>query len=390
MGHPKGGDGTGAVRRAPGPAPTARRTTVEEIASEAGLRRVDVVAWRDFDDPEAGGSELHAHRIVEAWSAAGIDVTLTTSSVPGGPAATHRAGYRVHRRAGRYAVFPRTMMAGALGRIGSGDGLVEIWNGMPFFSPLWAHCPSVVFLHHVHAEMWHMVLPPWLARVGYVIEHHVAPPVYRRSRVVTLSGSSKREIVERLGLPEDRIDVVPPGIEPQFSPGGAKSPVPLVVAVGRLVPVKRFDLLIDELVDIRRDMPELQATIAGEGYERPALEARIREAGAEHWISLPGYVSDAELVDLYRRAWVVASASLREGWGMTVTEAGACGAPAVATRIGGHEDAVADGRTGLLVDTPAGLAPALRKVLGDEDLRERLASGAQAHAASLSWEATAR
>ena len=51
---------------------------------------------------------------------------------------------------------------------------------MPFFSPVWAHCPQIVFLHHVHAEMWRMVLPHGLAELGYAIEHRVAPPFYRR------------------------------------------------------------------------------------------------------------------------------------------------------------------------------------------------------------------
>ncbi len=363
--------------------------TVAELADAAGLHRIDVVAWRDFDDPEAGGSELHAHRIIAAWSDAGLDVSLTTSSVPGAPPEVLRDGSRVQRRSGRYAVFPRTMISGALGRIGSGDGLVEIWNGMPFFSPLWVHCPSVVFLHHVHAEMWGMVLPPWMARIGYAVEHRVAPPVYRRSRLITLSESSKREIVERLHLSSDRIEVAPPGIDPHFSPGGERSPVPLVVAVGRLVPVKRFHLLIDALVELRRQIPELRATIAGEGYERPDLEARLREVGAERWISLPGYLPDDELVELYRRAWVVASTSQREGWGMTVTEAGACGTPAVATRIGGHEDAVLDGCSGLLIDSPDDLANALGKVLRDEVLRNRLGLGALEHSARFTWEATA-
>jgi glycosyltransferase involved in cell wall biosynthesis len=366
----------------------SRPMTIAELADAAGLHRIDVIAWRDFDDPEAGGSELHAHRIIAAWSDAGLDVSLTTSSVPGAPVEVLRNGCRVQRRSGRYAVFPRTMVSGALGRIGSGDGLVEIWNGMPFFSPLWAHCPSVVFLHHVHAEMWGMVLPPWMARIGYAVEHRLAPPVYRRSRLITLSESSKREIVERLHLSSDRIEVAPPGIDPQFSPGGERSPVPLVVAVGRLVPVKRFHLLIDALVELRRQIPDLRATIAGEGYERPALEARIRAAGAEEWISLRGYVPDDDLVELYRRAWVVAAASQREGWGMTVTEAGACGTPAVATRIGGHEDAVVDGRSGLLIDAPGELATALGKVLRDEVLRRRLGHGALEHSARFTWEAT--
>ena len=364
--------------------------SIGEIAERAGLKRIDVVAWRDFDDPEAGGSELHAHRVMTAWSSAGIDVSMVTSSVPDGPKEVRRDGYRVVRRAGRYAVFPRTALLGALGRIGSGDGLVEIWNGMPFFSPLWAHSPHIVFLHHVHAEMWKMVLPSGLAESGYAIEHRLAPPVYRRTRIVTLSASSKREIVDQLRIPHHRVSVTPPGVEPQFSPGGQRSDTPLVVAVGRLVPVKRLHLLIEALIRLKPDHPELTAVIAGEGYERPALEALIHDAGAESWISLPGYVSEDDLIDLYRRAWLVASTSLREGWGMTVTEAGACGTPSVVSRISGHEDAVRDGITGILVDHPEEFAGAIDTVLRDDVLRKQLGMAALDHASRFTWDATAR
>ncbi len=85
---------------------------------------------------------------------------------------------------------------------------------------------------------------------------------------------------------------------------------------------------------------------------REDLEAQVREARAESWIALPGRVDETEKIDLYRRAWVLASASAREGWGMTITEAAACGTPAVATRVPGHADAVVDGTTGLLADGP--------------------------------------
>jgi len=364
--------------------------SLEEIAAAAGFHSIDVVAWRDFDDPEAGGSELHAHRILSAWAAAGLDITMTTSSVPDARAAVRRDGYRVTRRAGRYSVFPRTMLAGAMGRVGDADGLVEIWNGMPFFSPLWARSPRVVFLHHVHAEMWRMVLPSGLAEVGYGIEHRLAPPVYRRSRIITLSTSAKDEIVERLGIPVDRVTVSPPGVEARFSPGGERSDAPLVVAVGRLVPVKRFDLMIEALVRLKPSHPELTAMIVGEGYERAALEALVASHGAGSWISLPGYVDDERLVALYRRAWVVASSSLREGWGMTVTEAGACGTPAVASRISGHRDAVLDGRSGLLFSDLDEMVATLDATLADEVLRKRLGIGAVEHAARFSWEDTAR
>jgi glycosyltransferase involved in cell wall biosynthesis len=362
---------------------------IGDVAAEAGLRRVQVVAWRDLDDPEAGGSEVHADTILSLWAQAGLDITMRTSAVPGGATEVTRNGYRVVRRAGRYLVFPRGAAATALGRQGPRDALVEIWNGMPFFSPLWAGRPRVVFCHHVHAEMWRMVLSPGLARLGEALEFRVAPPVYRRTRIVTLSNSSKRELVDDLGFRPDRVDVVPPGVDGRFRPGGAKSPDPLVVAVGRLVPVKRFDRLIRSLAAARVGRPDLRAVIVGEGYERPDLERLVRELDADDWIQLPGRLRDDELIELYQRAWVVASTSAREGWGMTLTEAAACGTPSVVSRIAGHSDAVADGVSGLLADDQEEMVGHLVRVLSDASYRAQLSDGALAHAARFSWEATA-
>jgi glycosyltransferase involved in cell wall biosynthesis len=238
--------------------------------------------------------------------------------------------------------------------------------------------------------MWEMTLPGQLGRMGRLLEARIAPPVYHRTPTVTLSTSSKRELVHDLGFKDHLVHVVPPGIDPRFSPGGSKSPTPLVVAAGRLVPVKRFDLLIDALVANKVAHPGLEAVIVGEGYRRDLLETRIHEAGAERWIHLPGRVGDEELVDLYRRAWLLASASAREGWGMTLTEAAACGTPAVASRIAGHLDAVDEGRSGLLADGRDELAAAIGRVLSDADLRARLTAGAREHATRFRWAATAR
>jgi glycosyltransferase involved in cell wall biosynthesis len=304
-----------------------------------------------------------------------------------------RDGYRVIRRAGRYLVFPRAALAELTGRHGPTDALFEIWNGMPFFSPLWFRGPKVVMLHHVHAEMWRMVLgedAPWLADLGNTLEGRVAPFVYRRTRVVTPSDSSKAEIVELLALRPELVSVVNNGTDAAFTPGGRKARTPVAIAVGRLVPVKRYDLLLRAVAHARETVPELTLTIVGEGYERPRLDEVVRDLDAERWVTFAGRVSQDELVRLYRRAWLVVSSSAREGWGLSLTEAAACGTPAVATRISGHADAVADGRSGLLVDgTPEALADAMTRVATDADLRHRLAAGAVSHASQFSWDATA-
>jgi glycosyltransferase involved in cell wall biosynthesis len=371
-------------------APRDERGVLASIAAEAGLRRIHFVAWRDLDDPEAGGSELHAHKVASLWAAAGLDVTFRTSAVHGAAETLTRDGYRVLRRAGRYGVFPGAAWEGLRMGHRPGDALVEVWNGMPFLSPLWYRGPRIVFLHHVHAEMWGMVLPPTLARLGDTMERRIAPRFYRRSRIVTLSESSRREIVEMLHLRPERVTVAPPGVDERYAPGGQRSASPLVVAVGRLVPVKRFDALLRALAPLKAEHPALEAVIIGEGYERPALEGLRDELGATDWIRLPGRVGDDELVDWYRRAWVVAGSSQREGWGMTLTEAAACGTPAVATNIAGHADAVVDGESGLLVDDVADLSAALGRVLGDEVLRSRLSKGALQRARWFTWDATAR
>jgi glycosyltransferase involved in cell wall biosynthesis len=374
--------------RAPDPAEEIAK--IGDLAAQADIQRVSMLAWRDLDDPEAGGSEVHASTVAALWGQAGIEVTMRTSFAAGHSQVSWRDGYRVIRKAGRYMVFPRAAISELMGWHGARDGLVEIWNGMPFFSPVWASGPRIVWLHHVHAEMWQMTLPPRLAALGNTLESRIAPPFYRRTPIVTLSESSRRELVEELKFKPKRVTVVPPGVDSRFSPGGGKSPTPLVVAAGRLVPVKQFDELITVLIRVKERHPLLEAVIIGEGYKRDDLEAQLRETGAEHWIRLAGHVSDDELLDLYRKAWVLTSAAAREGWGMTITEAAACGTPAVATRIAGHLDAVVHGRTGFLVDGRDDFVDALDRTLRDSALRDELSRAAPEHAARFTWAATAR
>jgi glycosyltransferase involved in cell wall biosynthesis len=363
---------------------------IERYAAEllaSGVRRVHTLAWRDLDDPDAGGSEVHADEFMTRWSAAGLDILHRTSAAHGLPPTASRHGYRVVRRGSRYSVFPRTVAAELTHRMGRYDALVEIWNGVPWFSPVWCRRPRMTFLHHVHGPMWDQILPGPLAAGGRMLEARLAPPFYRSGLTATPSEATREELLE-LGFRPERVIAVPNGTDPRFSPGGVKTPHPSVVAVARLAPVKRLELLIDAAADARRRLADLTLTIVGDGPERPALDARVAALGASDWVVFTGRLDAERLVDLYRQSWVVGSASLAEGWGLSLTEAAGCGTPAVATDIRGHRSSVVDGVTGLLA-SPAELGDALVKVLGDEGLRSRLGAAALERARTLTWDATA-
>ena len=111
-----------------------------DVAAEAGLRRVSILAWRDLDDPEAGGSEIHAHEIAKCWAEAGVEVTMRTSFAAGKPQVAWRGGYRVIRKAGRYLVFPRAAFSERMGWHGARDFLgarkEAITVGLPNLDPI--------------------------------------------------------------------------------------------------------------------------------------------------------------------------------------------------------------------------------------------------------------
>jgi glycosyltransferase involved in cell wall biosynthesis len=354
----------------------------------AGVRRVESYAWRDLDDAEAGGSELHADEIFRRWADAGVEIVHRTSTRDT-PREFDRNGYRVIQRGGRYDVFARVALRQLVRRRPSDTATIEIWNGVPWFGPLWAPRRRLVWMHHVHRDMWVEVLPRPLDAAGRFVETRFAPLFYRRSTFATLSESSADEI-EDLGIDRNRLTVIPPGVHERFTPDPTRrADHPHVVVVGRLAPVKRQRLALAALADARRAVPELTVELVGDGPDRGLVDAWIAEHGADNWIDRRGRVSDDDLVESYRRAWLVVSASHAEGWGMSLTEGGACGTPCVATDIAGHRGSCVNGETGVLVAEVDGLGGEIAALLTDDARRQAMGSAAIDHARGLSWTAVA-
>jgi glycosyltransferase involved in cell wall biosynthesis len=372
---------------------TAAHDRMRARSAASGVQRIHIFTFRDRDDPEAGGSEEHAYWVCRHLAIAGLDVTLHTARVPGSPATVQRDGFRVVRRGGRLGVFISSMLDERLGRLGPCDAVVDIFHGAPFLAPLWARKrPQVAVVHHVHLGTWHWVLPGPLGRIGHAVERFSVPLVYHNIPMITAAASARDEIITHYKARPERVIIAPHGIAPRFGPGGTRSATPLVVAVGRFMPQKGFQDLLPILAAVHRRVPACEVVVVGDGPHRGLLEAQAGSLGAlgpDPWLRFAGRVDDRELVDWYRRAWVVTSASRREGFGLTLTEAAACGTPVVASRIPGHVDACDDGVSGLLASTPGEFADAVERILTDADLRSKLGAGALAHAARFRWDESA-
>ena len=370
MAHPQGGD-----------------PSVYSALRDAGVQRVTVLAWRDLDRPDSGGSEIYVDRVTREWARSGLEVTLCTGRTGCQPPRTTRNGVRIERRGGTLSAVPLWTARGLVRRLPDSDATVEIWNGLPFLTPLWAGRPRLTVLHHLHGRLWHDFLPPGAAHVGRWAERAAFPRLYRSTPVATLARSSRDELLARTPLRAENVHVVEPGVEDRFTPGGSRSAVPTVLIVARLVPSKRVDRALEAALAAARDIPAgadpVRIEVIGTGPEMGPLRAAYGDR-----VRFRGRVDDSELVEAYRGAWLLVSASDSEGWGMTVTEAAACGTPSVALDTPGHRDAVIDGRSGILT-TDDRMSNAIAEILTDDELRRSLGAGARARASGLRWESTA-
>ena len=358
---------------------------------EAALagRRVAILSWRDTGNPEGGGAELYLERVAAGLVARGARVTVLTAAYPGAPADETRLGVRYVRRGGKLSVYLRGLLAllcrrlpGGIGRV---DLVVDIQNGMPFFSRLVTR-PVVVLVHHLHREQWPVVYPGVTGKVGWWVESRLAPILYRHCQYVTVSRATRDEL-RRLGVEGRRIAVVHNGTDAAVEDKPERTSYPSICVVGRLVPHKRVELAIDAVASLRRDFPDLRLTVVGSGWWEDELRAYALRSGAADAIEFTGFVDDRTKEDVYARSWLMALPSLKEGWGLVVSEAARFGTPTVAFRAaGGTQESVSDGISGVLVDDEAGFESALRGLLTDDVERKELSQGARAHAGEFSWD----
>ncbi len=352
-------------------------------------RHLLAVNFRDPEHPEAGGAELHLEEILLEAVRRGHAVTWLATTFPGAPPECSRRGIRVVRRGSWWSF--NWVVPGVIAREFSSpppDLVVEDINKVPCLTPMWTRAPVAAIVPHLFGTAaFHEASAP-VALYVQALEALI-PSVYRRSRFLAISESTRDDLVAR-GIPEGRIAVVHCGLDHDtyaFDPAAGKAERPTILFIGRLRRYKGVDWVIRTLPRVLARVPEARLEVIGDGPWSEPLRRSAARLGVERAVEFLGFLPRAEKVRRLRRAWVLVQPSPKEGWGLTVVEAGACGTAVVAADSPGLRDSVRRDETGLLVPfgDDAALADALVRVLAEPRLRDALGVAGLAWSARFTW-----
>jgi glycosyltransferase involved in cell wall biosynthesis len=218
----------------------------------------------------------------------------------------------------------------------------------------------------------------------------------RADLIVTVSESSRRDIIEHMHVASDRTDrvvAIPEGVSSDYQPA-ARLPKPhqTILYVGRMDPYKNVVRLVEAFAEVHKlSVPNTRLQIIGPRDERyPQVEHRIRELNIGSAVDWPGYVSGAELRAAYQQADVFVLPSLYEGFGLPVLEAMACGTPVICSNLASLPEVAGDAAVLINPDEPGALARAITTMLTDHKTAEACRGKGLHRAAQFTWQRTAQ
>ncbi|HEX6967269.1 MAG TPA: glycosyltransferase family 4 protein [Micromonosporaceae bacterium] len=383
-----------------------------------GKRRILMLSW-EYPPVLVGGLGRHVHALSVALAAAGHEVTVVTRHGHDAPLEEYAEGVRIIRVPEDPVAFPlatpsllawtmafnHTLTRAALRAAESGEYDVihaHDWLVAHTAITLKEHLdlPLVTTIHATEAGRHQGWLPEELNRAIHSVEWWLTQ---ESVRVIACSGYMRDEVTGLFQVPENRVDVVPNGVEahrwqvPAETVTAARRRFagdgPLVTFAGRLVYEKGVQHLIAGLPRLRAAHPNLRVVIAGDGPYRPQLQADIERLGVADMVDLPGFLGGSDLPALIAASDCFTVPSIYEPFGMVALEGAAAGAPLAVAATGGLAEIVEPGVTGTTFppNDPRALADAVHTVLSDTEYARRLARRARTMAHDrYSWAAIAR
>jgi glycosyltransferase involved in cell wall biosynthesis len=339
--------------------------------------------WKDLTHPRAGGAEVVNEELAERLVADGHEVTFIVGSYEGAaPEETTAAGYKIIRVGGRYSVYWKAFRYYRNHLYGLSDLIIDEINTLPFFTKYYAGEPTIMFAHMLCRRIWFYQMRFPFSLIGFLAE-----PIYLKlvnnGPVITVSESSKRDL-QRVGFKPKNINIISEGIHLKplstLPAPSSKATYPTVLSLGNIRPMKRTLHQLRAFEISKAQLPELRLEIAGDRrtrYGQKVLRAIENSPYADD-ITYHGRVSEREKIKLLRRSHLTMQTSIKEGWGLTVTEAASQGTPAVVYDTDGLRDSVRHGKTGIITkqNNPQQLAKSLATLLSDQKRYARIRKNA--------------
>lgn len=356
--------------------------------------RILVVNHRDSTHPQAGGLEQIVHQTGKYWVQWGHEVDVLCAGFAGSVREEKIDGMRFIRGPSEYFFHWWAPLKVRRMNPKQYDVILEYISKVPCLIPFAAGTtPVAVMIPHLFGRtiFEELSMPASLAWIAY---EKMIPSVYRRSHFWVNSQSTARDLAVR-SIPPEKISVIYAGLPPELfvpDPHTTKTPYPSLIYIGRLKRYKHIDHILHAMTHLLIRFPDLRLRIVGRGDAEKQLRALAASLGVTHAVDFCGYVDEAGKKKLLQESWVAVQTSSNEGWGLAVTEAGACSVPTVASDSPGLRESVRDGETGYVV--PHGNAHALAAKIEDlllhSDRRAAMGSAARTFASQFSWEMTAR
>lgn len=339
--------------------------------------------WKDTKNPEAGGAEVVTNKHLQRWVQAGHECTLFCRTYKGCKPIESINGYKVLRRGGKFTVY---FEAYKHNKNHEYDLIIDQINTIPFFTPLYIKNGSgVAFIHQLCKEIWFYEMPFPISMFGYLAEQ-LYLKLYRSYPTIVVSHSTRKDL-EKIGF--RKIHVIPNASDLKpIKKIPTKRPNTLIF-VARLKKSKRLHHVLEALVYIKKEIPDIMLWVVGEGdtkYKKQIIKL-LKKYGLQNNVKLFGYINQKKKMELMTQAQAIIVTSVKEGWGLVVTEANSMGTPAITYNIDGVRDSVKSGETGLILknNNPKRLSEAIIHYLKSDLMQHEFVRNSIEDAKTHQW-----
>lgn len=307
--------------------------------------RILILNWRSPYDPKAGGAEKVTMKHAAYWIERGHSVTwLHAPPHVSSDAITYVAlgnSLFVYLLAPLWYFFQKQKF----------DVVIDEIHALAWLTPWWCRAKKIVYIHEVAQNIWDDMAPWPLSVVGKWWEKFYLRYVYTSTQIVTVSESTKNDLVS-FGIAEKNISVVPNGIEQAQKKGIGKNNNLTLVFVGRLVKMKGIEDALKVVHAIKKQVPQILLHVIGRGEEGyvAKLKQIIIEYGIQENVVFHGFVTNEKKDELIGTSHFLIHPSSREGFGLVVLETNALGTPAIGYNVAGLCDVIHPGVNGYLVE----------------------------------------